>query len=74
MGKRRFGCATVVLAMLVTAVVVIAVMALSGPWLLQELARLTNPLTSHTPARLANQAVATEPPQRRPLLRFRRLR
>jgi len=67
MGKRRFGCATVVFAVLVTAMVVIAVMALRGPWLSQQLARLTNPLTAHTPTRLADQVVATEPPAETPI-------
>ena len=62
MGKRRYGCGTVIVAVLATAIIVVAVMVLVGPRLSQQWARLTDRLSSRAPAQIAEQIIATEPP------------
>ncbi len=61
MGERRFGLVALFLTMIVTAVVVIAVMALISPLFSQQFARVNDALASPTSAQPAAQAVTPAP-------------
>lgn len=66
MSEKRFGLAALFITMIVTAVVVIAAMALIGPRFAQQFARVNDALTSPTAVQPTAQTITPVPPTATP--------